>query len=146
MEIHIILRPKQKPIERNIRKAGCIQFSKYFGPDLKAIGTATIYWKQQYVHARAERSHSIVTIDIPPTEIARLLSHGFSLEVLLNNQPIYYCEWNASPSLARGFYLRVNIESIQIRNPPGRDHLPLATVFTRHSGHYPTREEISYRE
>lgn len=140
MEIHIIIRPQVHPTINSVIKAGCIQFNQFQGSNLRAIGTATIWWKNKYIHARANQSHSVVTIDIPPTEVARQLHSGFTVEVLKNNQPIYYCEWNRNLSLNNGFFLRINLEAIQSGSI--REQLPLAAVFTRQPGLYPRTQEV----
>lgn len=140
MELHIIIRPQNKVTNNFVQRAGCIQFNKYQGKTLKAEGTATIWWKKKFIHARAETSHSVVTVDIPPNTFARQFHFGFSLEILKNNEPIFYSEWGHNQAIANGFFLRINLESIQTKQL--QSDIPLAAIFTRHPGLYPTTQEV----
>lgn len=140
MALHIFLRPKNKPTINSVQKAGSIQFNKYHGSNLQAVGTATCWWKQKFLQANADIAHSVVTINTPPNTFARLFSFGFSVEIVKNNTPIYYSEFAQNASLNNGFYLRLNLEAIQ--SPRPECQTPLAAIFTRHPGLYPSRQEI----
>lgn len=142
MDLHIVIRPKNKPTNNIVKKAGCIQFNRYHGRELRALGTATIWWKSKYIHARADPTHSVVTIDIPPNEFSRQLHNGFTLEILKNSLPIFSSEWRYNPAIINGFYLRINIEALQ--NRERELSIPLATVYTRHPGLYPSNQEVYY--
>lgn len=142
MDVHIIIRPRSQATSRGVRKAGCIQFNRYQGSELKAIGTASIWWKHKYIYARANQSHSVITVDIPPNEFSRQFRFGFSLEILKENLPIFSGEWRENPNIANGFYLRINLEGIHQRRPD--PNLPLAAVYTRHPALRPEIQEIYF--
>lgn len=142
MELHIFIRPHNKATINTVQKAGCIQFNKYQGPTLTALGTANCWWKQKYIHARADTSHSVVTIDIPPNTFSRLLHFGFTVEIVKDNQPIYISEWSYNTAIVNGFYLRLNLEAIQLRQE--QRNASLAAIFTRHPGLYPTQQEVYF--
>lgn len=142
MDLNIIIRPKTPSTNYSVIKAGCIQFNRYKGTNLQAIGTATIWWKNKYIHARASHAHSVVTIDIPPNSISRQLHSGFSLEVLKNNTPIFYSEWQTNRKITNGFYLRINLEAIQQRQQS--PELPLAAIYTRQPALHPINQEVYF--
>lgn len=142
MELHIIVRPKEQSTNRGVQKAGCIQFAKYRGNTLQSTGTGTIWWKQKFIHTRADTSHSVVTLDIPPNSFSRQLHFGFSLEILKNNQPIFFTEWGKNSTISNGFLLRLNLEAIQLRQPTS--DTPLAIIYTRQPGLRPINQEVYY--
>lgn len=142
MDLHIIIRPKNRTSNNELLKVGCIQFNRFQGRTLRAIGTTTVWWKRQFIHTRADTTHSIVTIDIPPNNFAHLFSHGFTVEILKNNQPIFFSEWNQNNAIANGFFLRLNLEAIQLRRQP--TDFPLASVFTRHPAIHPSNQEVYF--
>lgn len=140
MDLHIILRPKNHPTINTTIKAGYIQFNRFEGPILKALGTNTIWWKNKFVHARAHQSHSVVTLDIPPNLVARQLHSGFSLEILKNNIPVFYGDWTNNYSLNNGFQLRINLEEIQKQQR--NENTRLAIIFPRQPGLHPSNQEV----
>lgn len=101
---------------------------------------ATGRWKRTFLSTRANPSHSIVTIDIPPNTVARQLHFGFSVEILRNNEPIFVSEWPQNIAIANGFILNINLEAIQTRRP--RSNTSLATVYPRQPGLLPVNQEI----
>lgn len=144
MDIHLIIRPKNRRPINGVQRAGTIQFNKWKGDDLKAIGTATLWWKRHYIHARAETHHSVVTLEIPPNEISRLLHFGFSVEVLKNNVPIYQGEWKHNEAIGYGCAIRINLESIQLKGPEPRPDLRTVVVFPRQPGIHAISEHVTY--
>lgn len=140
MDLHIIIRPKARTAKIELLKAGSIQFNQFQGRTLRAVSTATVWWKRQYIQARASSTHSIVTIDIPPNYFSHLFHYGFSVEILKNNNPIFFSEWGRNNNIANGFFLRLNLEAIQLRQQSS--DTPLAAIFTRHPGLYPTNQEV----
>lgn len=142
MEIHIIIiRPKNHPNCRGVQKAGCIELNEYRGPNLKPTDIVPIFWKQKYIHARAESSTSVAILDIPPNIFARLFSFGFSVEILKNNQPIYFGEWQHNSTISNGFYLRLNLEKIQ-QTANRTQRGTVAVIYSRQKGIYPENQEV----
>lgn len=141
MELHIILRPKNHPEERSVQRAGTIQFNKWFGTELRAKGTATLWWKEKYIHCRVNQSTSVVHLEILPTAISRLLHFGFTIDILRNNTPIFFGEWQRNVKLNSGFTVQINLEEILQGNNNNPTH-PLVSVYTRQPAVHPVKSEV----
>lgn len=143
MDIHIIVRPKTSASVNHVQRAGTLQFNKWIGNELRALGTATLWWKRYFLHARADEHHSIITLEILPNEISRILHFGFSIEILRQNRPIYLGEWRDNTAFSSGLTIKINLESIQLRGPD-REDVPTVTVFPKQRGIHPFKEQITY--
>lgn len=132
MNIHIIIKPRNTITPRGVIRAGTVQFNRWFGRLLKAEGTATLWWKNNYIHARAnEHNHHIVSFEIPENNFSHLLHFGFSIEILKNNQPIYSGEWTHNAAFSAGLTIKFNLESIQSQP---RSDIQTVTVYPHKQG------------
>lgn len=143
MEYHILIRIKDHPRHNYVSRVGTIRFNKWFGTDLRPTGSANLWWKRKYIHARADRTNSVVTLEILPNEISRALHFGFTLDILKYNKPVYFGEWSENAALSGGFQVRINLEAIQRKETNGGNLPPcVVSVYTRPPGIYPTRHEV----
>lgn len=141
MDLHIIVRPKNHPEDKTVQRAGTIQFNKWFGTELRARGTATLWWKGKYIHCRTNQDTSVVKLEILPTAISRLLHFGFTIDILRNNTPKFFGEWQKNVNFNSGFTVQINLEKIlQGRNDNSTNSL--VSVFARQPGIHPVKSEV----
>lgn len=112
MDIHIVIRPKSRASPDQVIRAGTIQFSNWLGNILRPHATTTLWWKRKYIHARVDATTSIVELEIPPNQFARLLHLGFDIDVNQQNEPLLRAEFPRDETLGRGFTIQLNIERI----------------------------------
>lgn len=143
MDYHIIIRLKNHTRHDFISKVGSIQFNKWVGTELRPTGSANLWWKRKYIHARADQSTSVITLEVLPTEISRALNSGFTLEILKYNKPVYFAEWSENTTLSGGFSVRIKFEAIQQKEQAGGYLPPCAvSVYTRQPNIHPSRHEV----
>lgn len=145
MDIHVIIRPKHTTTPNGTKRAGTLQFNKWYGTELRAKGTATLWWKGQYIHCHSEEQTSVLKLEIQPTEISRLLHFGFSIEILQTNQPLFFGEWGRDVALNSGFTVQINLEKILKE----RNQIPpscAVSVFTRQPGIKPVKYEVYHNQ
>lgn len=140
MDLHIIVRPKNHPEEKTVQRAGTIQFNKWFGTELRARGTATLWWKGKHIHCRADQATSVVKLEILPTTISRLLHFGFTIDILRNNSPIFFGEWQRNVNFNNGFTIQINLEEI-LQGGSNNSTNSLVSAFAQQPGVHPVRSE-----
>lgn len=141
IDLHIIVRPKNHPEEKTVQRIGTVQFNKWFGTELRAKGTATLWWKGKYVHCRANQSTSEVKLEILPSAISRLLHFGFTIDILRNNTPIFFGKWQKNVNFNSGFTVQINLEKILQGENDNATHSPVS-VIARQPVIHPVQREV----
>lgn len=140
MDVHIIVRARNRTAPTAAQRAGTCQLSVWRGPQLQAQNTTTLWWKGHYVHTRVPATTSLVELEFPPNQFTRLFHFGFSVELIRNSHPIYFAEFGPDEALSRGFTVRIRLETL-LSPIPLRDNSQAIVVRKQPADVYPIRGE-----